>query len=880
MFRIAIILVITFCCPLPTPALDQARQSTGANAAKQKYGVTGKGVVVAILDRGIDWRHPDFLNSDGTTRIQWMLDMSGQNGCPGNPAAVEYTRAQINAALQGGPAIPERDAVGHGTLTAGIAAGNGSASSGLYTGMAPESDLIIVKMTSEGAPAHGAEAAESPFNGCLEEAFDWLDAKITVLNRPAVALINSGVQLWGPTDGTSAISRKIDTIFGRNRPGRIYVEASGDEGGLPTHAGGTYDGTAATAIGFSRSSGVSSQMAIWHTGSVPAQISVTIGGLTVGPVAPGGFAQSDDGTVQIFHYQPGSEFYPVTSTSGDRFADIVISGHSGQTGTIALRAQGTGTGKFDAYSDAAPVSIFTDHLVSGRITDYASTLSAIVTGAHGNNRLTYADLDGVTRNVPNEGGPGQLWVYSAGGPTRDGRIGVDITTPGQNIFAPIATNSYWATFRFNSPLGSNGYYVRQGATSGAAPITVGAIALMLQVNRNLTSDFAKALLHATAISDANTGVTPNNDWGYGKLSVSAAIDSMCAKVRSTDVSLVGVCKGANNHDDFRGIGRSDVLLYNPTDGAAYAGLSNGTGGFGYVYSGFTPQFNVLRSGDLNGDGRADLILYNSQTSLAYAGIGNGDGTFAFQSLFWSPGFDFVESGDFNGDGKTDFMLYRSNDGTMYSALSNGNGTFSYRYTLVSLGFTHLRVGDFNGDGKSDVFLYRSADGVAYLGTSNADGSFRFDAVTVGGGYDSVQNGDLNGDGVADLVFYNSNNGGALTGMRTQLGFTFAAQSWSPAFTAVRLIDVNGDGKSDLALYNKNTAIGYLGIGVGTGAFSFSSLFWGPGFDVIEPTDLNGDAKGDVALYNGKTGTAYTGLSNGTGFTYLYSYWGIGKLVGR
>jgi hypothetical protein len=113
--------------------------------------------VVAIPDRGIDWRHPDFI-------------------------PVEYTEAQINAALAGGPALPTRDAVGHGTRAAGIAAGNGRAlPSGQYRGMAPEADLIIVKLTSEGAPAHDAEPAEHSFQGCLEEVLDWLDARVTAL---------------------------------------------------------------------------------------------------------------------------------------------------------------------------------------------------------------------------------------------------------------------------------------------------------------------------------------------------------------------------------------------------------------------------------------------------------------------------------------------------------------------------------------------------------------------------------------------------------------------------------------------------------------------------------------------------------------------------
>lgn len=79
----------------------------------QIFGVNGQGVTIAILDRGIDFTHPDFIKPDGTTRIRAMLDMSGQNLCDAaNPAPVEYTEAQINAALAGGAPIDERDRVG------------------------------------------------------------------------------------------------------------------------------------------------------------------------------------------------------------------------------------------------------------------------------------------------------------------------------------------------------------------------------------------------------------------------------------------------------------------------------------------------------------------------------------------------------------------------------------------------------------------------------------------------------------------------------------------------------------------------------------------------------------------------------------------------
>ena len=126
-----------------------------------------------------------------------------------------------------------------------------------------------------------------------------------------------------------------------------------------------------------------------------------------------------------------------------------------------------------------------------------------------------------------EGGVSDLWQKSSPGPTRDGRAwGVDITAPGQNLFAAISTTSYWATLRFNSPQGSPGSpieYSRFGGTSGSAPIVVGAVALMLQANPRLDASAARRILRATARSDGFTGAVPNTAWGHGKLDVNAAV---------------------------------------------------------------------------------------------------------------------------------------------------------------------------------------------------------------------------------------------------------------------------------------------------------------------------------------------------------------------
>jgi minor extracellular serine protease Vpr len=521
---------------LIVPAMGRA--DTAVNAATQadkafaKYGLTGQGVIVAILDRGIDYTHADFRNKDGTTRIRHMWDQSAQNLCASNnPPPVEYTQTAINAALAGGAPLAERDAVGHGTVTTGLAAGNGTAAppgSTQWAGLAPQADLVIVKVTSEGAPAHGTQPAEAAFQGCYNQALDLASGVAASLHEPIVALIDSGTQ-WGPIDGTSAVSARIDQDFGLNNPGYVYVAASGDEGTLPNH-GRTNYGAKAASFGISIPSGGDAYMQAWYTGAVPADVTVAMAdgaSLTVGPGSSGSNAG-----ITAYNYSPGQQFYPWTSSGPDRAVWILISGHSG-AGTISFARTSGGSGTVDLYGDAGGVVSLTNHLTPGRLTDTSATYSATVAGAY-NVRTSWKDVTGQKQSLTDEGKTGALWTFSSGGPTRDGRAppdgGVTVATPGGNSFAAYGINSYWDTFTFNLAYKGRSLYGRHSATSAAAPILVGAAALMLQADPALTASQVRSILQETATSDSQTGATPNDNWGSGKLNVLGALDAVAAMI--------------------------------------------------------------------------------------------------------------------------------------------------------------------------------------------------------------------------------------------------------------------------------------------------------------------------------------------------------------
>lgn len=144
--------------------VNQGRSASCMTSVQSEFsplgvGLTGRGVLVACIDSGIDYGHPDFRNPDGSSRILRLWDQS----IPGNPpkgydTGTEYTKEQLDEAL-GAPTraereriVPSRDLSGHGTGVMGIAAGNGRASNGVFRGVAYESDLLVVKL---GVPKEG-----------------------------------------------------------------------------------------------------------------------------------------------------------------------------------------------------------------------------------------------------------------------------------------------------------------------------------------------------------------------------------------------------------------------------------------------------------------------------------------------------------------------------------------------------------------------------------------------------------------------------------------------------------------------------------------------------------------------------------------------------
>lgn len=268
--------------------------------------------------------------------------------------------------------------------------------------------------------------------------------------------------------------------------------------------------------------------------------------------------------------------------------------------------------------------------------------------------------------------------------------------------------------------------------------------------------------------------------------------------------------------DFNGDGLVDVGTYDRTNGHWAVALSN-FGGFGSVTEWLT-NFGASTdwqyvNGDFNGDGKTDIAIFNQSNGQWKAGISNSAGfdnqgvwaTFSNTSTSTMP-----ITGDFNGDGVSDVGVYNKAAGNVTVAISNKSSFTSASIWINSLAYSsaaQVFTGDFNGDGLIDIGVFNDgnwsfavSDGTQFISKSEWDTSFGVGKTPV--------ISDFNHDGLTDIGVFTKDTGLWQIYRCTGNGFlpggdwlnNFGQGEWNSVYA----LDFNGDGLTDAACFDNST----------------------------------------------------------------------------
>ncbi len=471
--------------------VNEGRRASCINPLQtESYNLFGDGVLVGIIDSGIDYSHPDFINEDGTSRIAVLWDQTVPGSPPeGYSIGTLYTREQINEALK--LPMPQRmeivqstDLSGHGTHVAGIAAGNGRASNGLYRGVASKSELVVVKL--------GISVGDSfPRTSQLMQGINYAIQYAISVRKPIALNISFGNNYGSHTGGT-LLERFINDIT--NVWKNSIIIGTGNEGASGNHAQGVLTMGRNTEIQIAVSEyEFSLNFQIWKNYYDHFDISITApNGTKVGPIPQIlGTQQFTIGQTQIFVYY--GEPTPF-NLQQEIYIELIPTDRYINSGIwrIELVPRRIVTGNYDLWLPAGGVNNpATRFLLPSEFTTLTipSTAERVISvGAYDAYTDSYAP-------------------FSGRGYTRNQEIKPDIVAPGVNI---------------NSCAPGGGYAVRSG-TSMATPFVTGSAALLMQwgiIEGNdpyLYGEKIKAYLINGARHLRVENIYPNRTLGYGAL---------------------------------------------------------------------------------------------------------------------------------------------------------------------------------------------------------------------------------------------------------------------------------------------------------------------------------------------------------------------------
>ena len=556
---------------------DALTLSTDAISAGLQSKYDGSGVILGIIDTGIDFNHIAFKDASGNSRIKQAYVYNGST-------ATTYTGSSITSSLT------DDKTEDHGTHTSSTAGGSSVKVSGTtvtvtddhanatYGGMAPGADLYLA----------GINGLSSTY---LDNAVKNMCTYADQQGKPLVVSNSWGASM-GPRDGTGDVADVYNSLFGDSHPNRVALFAASNDGGKSkdgegggyhvsgtassssplrsilrsasysnTDAGYYYYGVMTDAWCRSPMTSVSSmtcKIYVLDSSTGAVKTSVTVNPSTNG-ASVSGLSSYYSGTLYAYkNYISANKTQVMLYTSGLTSKSTSTTTKNGSTYyksnyTLAVEFYpSSGSAVIDLWGGS--YGYFTNHLsTSGynwkagsddmSVSDEATIPSVISIGAYVTSN-TWKDYNGTSHSMADEYTLGDIAYFSSYATADESPTGLQypwITAPGARLAAGVNHNhtaslddySYYGS-SFNSDLvvnsSTNPYAMMEG-TSMATPTAAGIVALWLQASldenaqhKNLTVNDVKQIMKETAINDAFTTTGANaSHFGNGKIDALAGI---------------------------------------------------------------------------------------------------------------------------------------------------------------------------------------------------------------------------------------------------------------------------------------------------------------------------------------------------------------------
>lgn len=615
------------------PTTDVARQKTNvddlltlsndATAAGVTELYDGTGVVLGVIDTGIDFQHIAFKDKDGNSRIKRAYIYNGTS-------ATEYTESNISSATT------DDNSEDHGTHTATTAGGSSVIVSGstvtvtdnhtnaTYGGMAPGADLYLAGIKG---------LSDTYLSNALKKMVTYADDQ----GKPLV-VSNSWGSSWGSRTGTGDWADLVATYFGDSHPNHIILFAAsndaghtnGSEGGgyfvkkssvsssnpLGTiirtdgEGGNYYIGLIACAWNASNSTKLNCKLHVLNSsGTILKSWTVT----TNGTSSFSGLSTYYSGSMTVYIEQENGKYRLAL------YSEDGIESTSSGSYTLAIEVYpSSGSANINMWS--GDWSFFTDNYTTSShtwldgtddmcVSDEATIPNAISVGAYVSKKSWKASNGSTyTSNVYTVGDIAYFSSYATAAQSPTGVAYPWISAPGARIAAGV--NHYHTTSvddysYYGSDYGtdlvvnnSNYPYAMMEGTSMATPVAAGIVALWLQaansVNTTLTVNQVKEIMEQTAITDSYTNGANASHFGKGKIDALAGIQYILASggptIRATPSSIDF---GSNGYATLSYTQTLNVKGFN-LEGGINATLSDANG----VYS--LSQTSITRSAAADG----------------------------------------------------------------------------------------------------------------------------------------------------------------------------------------------------------------------------------------------------------------------------------------